>query len=214
MPWDEFKSWIVANPIFFLSSLSISSLSLKAMQHLFKSSYCVIFPQSMVIVEKTIRFLEMVGESKCEFPLPVKRIISILGLKRIEREWRKKSWGHWGSTKVTTITLLEGTYHEPGSKIQSVIIIIPKWNKVKKLNKKGGRKKWRRQSQGRGSAWAEKQQNQLVDPSMLNLFPVFVCLSQLSHSLNTDCYLICWNAPKKPATLMAMALCSHLSYLC
>ncbi|KAH1081130.1 hypothetical protein J1N35_020891 [Gossypium stocksii] len=80
MPRGEFKSWIVANPDI------LPLLYLSAMQHLFKSSYCVISPQSMVMVEKTIRFLEMVGESKCKFPLPVKRIISILGLKRIERK--------------------------------------------------------------------------------------------------------------------------------
>ncbi|KAB2056582.1 hypothetical protein ES319_A11G111900v1 [Gossypium barbadense] len=76
----------------------------------------------------------------------------------------------------------------------------------------------RRQSQGRGSAWAEKQQNQLVDPSMLSLFPVFVCLSHLSHSLSiltvtSSCFASVGMPPKKPATLMSMALCSHLSYL-
>jgi len=45
------------------------------------------------------------------------------------------------------------------------------------METKEGRRKRRATSQGRGSAWVEpKQVLLLVAPSMLCLFPVFICL--------------------------------------
>ncbi|KAK8702336.1 hypothetical protein V6N13_020697 [Hibiscus sabdariffa] len=55
-------------------------------------------------------------------------------------------------------------------------------------------------SRRRRSAYSEKQQNPSVDPSMLRLFPVFVCLSHfsISYLILASVYLL--NPPKKPVT--------------
>lgn len=87
------------------------------------------------------------------------------------------------------------------NKVQLLLLYIAyhssKLSEKKKLMEtKEGRRKGRATSQGRGSAWVEpKQVLLLVAPSMLCLFPVFICLCSLS--------------PRSLFTYLHLSLCFH-----